>query len=100
MDWGRFYFLGKTIYQPFQFYTGHLIPAVPVERVVDEVADGKPAYALVSDGGVAGLAGAGLRVTELARSPDCHITMIRWPMLDPRTRDRACPPAHLVRVER
>jgi len=100
VDWSRFFFLGTTIYQPFQFYTGHLIPAAPANEVASEVADGKPAYALVSDGGVERLEQEGLRVEELARSPDCHITMITWPMLDPRTRDRACPPARLVRIER
>lgn len=100
VDWSRFYFLDENIYQPFQLYTGHLIPAVQPARVASQVSDGRPAYALVNDDGVAQLEQEGLRVSELARSPACRITMIRWPMLDPRTRDTACAPARLMRIER
>jgi 4-amino-4-deoxy-L-arabinose transferase-like glycosyltransferase len=100
VDFSRFYFLGENVYQPFQLYTGHLVPAVQPEVVARLVSDGKPAFALVADDGVALLEQEGLRVSELARSPACRITMVRWPMLDPRTRDAACPPARLVRIER
>lgn len=100
VDWSRFYFLGENIYQPFQFYSGHLIPAVTAGQVAGEVAGGKPAFALVDDPGRGQLEQEGLRVRELAASPACRITMIRWPMLDPRLRPSACPPAYLVRVER
>ena len=100
VDWDRFYFLGENIYQPFQFYTGHLVPAVSLARIAGQVADGKPAFALVGAEGRAMLEREGLRVRELIDSPACRITMVRWPMLDPRTRDTACPRAHLLEVAR
>lgn len=98
VDWDRLYFVGGDIYQPFQFYTGHLVPAVAPERLAQEVEGGRPAFALVSDQGLAALAAAGLRTEELASSPDCRITMLRWPLLDPATRETACRRARLVRV--
>jgi len=100
LDWGRFFFLGENIYQPFQLYTRQLIPSASAERVADRVADGKPAFALVSDEGRKALERENLRVAALADWPACRITMIRWPMLDPRTRPTACPRAWLVRIER
>lgn len=100
LDWSRFFFLGENVYQPFQLYTGRLVPAVAAGRVAALAGDGKPAFALVDDHGRAALEREGLRVDPLIDSPACRITMIRWPMLDPRTRDTACPRAWLVRVER
>jgi hypothetical protein len=32
-------------------------------------------------------------------SPLCRITLVRWNLIDPRTRDRACPRATLVRID-
>ena len=90
VDWDRFYFVGGELYQPFQFYTGHLVPSVEPERIAREVADGtarlRPGRATV---GWRRSAAAGLRTEELASSPSCRITMIRWPLLDPgHPRDR------------
>jgi len=98
LDWDRFYFLGEAIVQPFQFYTRRLIPAVDAAHVARVVGDGKPAFALVGEEGLRDLEREGLRVKELLDGPDCRITMVTWPMLDPHTREAACPRARLVEV--
>lgn len=100
VDWGRFYFLGEAIYQPFQFYAGHLVPNVSPERVAEVVADGKPAWALVWEDGRRALEEQGLRVRDVADWPACRITMLTWRMIDPRTRASACAPVHLLEVGR
>lgn len=99
VDWDRFFFVGD-ISQPFQLYARRLVPAVGAEHVAEVVADGEPAWALVNDAGRRELEDLGLRVRELASSPSCRITMIRWALLDPRTRDQACPRARLVEIGR
>jgi hypothetical protein len=98
VDWGRMYFVGTDIYQPFQLYTGTLIPAVEPKRIAATVADGRPAYALVSDAGRRRLEEAGLTLRDLADSPACRITHITWPMLVPSRREAYCPRAWLVEV--
>ena len=100
LDWDRFFFLGEGIVQPFQFYTGKLIPAVDGAHVARVLGEGKAAFALVGDQGLLDLEREGLKVRLLLDSPDCRITMVTWPMLNPRTRDGACPRARLVEITR
>jgi 4-amino-4-deoxy-L-arabinose transferase-like glycosyltransferase len=100
VDWSRIYFVGDDIYQPFQFYTRTLIPAVAPERIRAAVAGGQPAFALVSDAGRRKLEEAGLALRDLADSPACRITHITWPMLVPSRRETYCPRAWLVEVRR
>jgi hypothetical protein len=97
IDWSRFYFVGQ-IFQPFQFYTGRLVPNVDAAHVAGEVRAGAPAWALVSDAGRKRLEDAGLTVRPLLESPACRITVVKWAMIDPRTRDTACPRASLVEL--
>jgi 4-amino-4-deoxy-L-arabinose transferase-like glycosyltransferase len=98
IDRSRVYFLGAEHYQPFQFYTGTIIRAVEPERLRAIVADGRPAWALVSDQGREALTRAGLEVRPIADSPSCRITHITAPMLDPARRGSYCPRAWLVEV--
>jgi len=100
VDFDRLYFVGDNTYQPFQFYAGRVIPAVPAGRLAREVAEGGRAFALVDDHGLRALAEAGLDVRGRADWPACRITRITWTMVDPRTRPGACPAAHLVELDR
>jgi 4-amino-4-deoxy-L-arabinose transferase-like glycosyltransferase len=100
VDWSRIYFLSPDHYQPFQLYTGTIIPAVEPAGIQAALADGRPAYALVSDAGRRRLEEAGLTLRDLADSPACRITHITWPMLVPSRRDTYCPRAWLVEVRK
>ncbi len=97
IDWNRFYFVGR-IYQPFQLYTRQLVPNVDAAHVARAVRSGGPAWALVSDAGREALEAAGLAVRPLLDAPACRITVVKRSMIDPRTRDTACPRAWLVEI--
>jgi 4-amino-4-deoxy-L-arabinose transferase-like glycosyltransferase len=98
VDWSRTYFVDNDVFQPFQLYTRTLIPAVAPAQLRQAVADGRPAYALVTAAGREKLAAAGLALRELADSPACRITRITGPMLVPSRREAYCPRAWLVEV--
>jgi 4-amino-4-deoxy-L-arabinose transferase-like glycosyltransferase len=99
MDPDRTWFLDE-LYRPFQFYAGREIQLTSVPELAREAASGRPTFALVGEKGLRAVEEAGVPWRELASSPDCRITMLTRALLDPRTREGACPRAHLLALGR
>jgi 4-amino-4-deoxy-L-arabinose transferase-like glycosyltransferase len=98
LDWSRVFFLDGKVYQPFQFYSGQLIPLVRLEQVEAVLRDGAPAFALVNERGRELVKSSGLAWRELLRSPDCRVSKIDFGMLRPETRASACRSAYLLEL--
>jgi 4-amino-4-deoxy-L-arabinose transferase-like glycosyltransferase len=98
IDWGHTYFLDE-IYQPFQFYTGKLIPRVDLARVQRELADGNRVFVLVGENGRRRMQGAGLEGELILQSPDCRITKLDRSLLAPEERGEGCRQAYLLELE-
>jgi 4-amino-4-deoxy-L-arabinose transferase-like glycosyltransferase len=97
LDWSRTFFVGGKVYQPFQFYLGHLIPLVELEHVEEVLRNGAPAFALVNEHLYQRVKSSGLRWRELLRSDDCPRSRL-FAMLRPETRGSACPSAYLLEL--
>jgi 4-amino-4-deoxy-L-arabinose transferase-like glycosyltransferase len=100
LDWSQTFFLGGKVHQPFQLYSGHLVPLVDVARVQAVLEPGTRAYALADEQGRRQVEAAGLEYRELLRSPDCRVTKLTLRMVRPDTRDAACPKAYLLELRR
>jgi 4-amino-4-deoxy-L-arabinose transferase-like glycosyltransferase len=97
VDWDHTYFAGE-VYQPFQFYTGKLIPNVDASQLRADLAAGNRVFVLVNEADRRRLLAEGLAGDPILQAPDCRITKLDRGLLDPRTRGSACRQAYLLRL--
>lgn len=97
IDASRLRFVDR-IYQPLQLYAGRVLPVLDEAGVERERAAGHELVLVVGDDGLRRIRDAGIPHELLLETPDCPVLKLKWRMVDPRTRDRACPTAHVLAV--
>ncbi|AKU10493.1 hypothetical protein AzCIB_0588 [Azoarcus sp. CIB] len=79
----------------FDFYTGQLTPPVTLNEL--KAAQG-PVLVYAADAGRKTIEGAGLRVEELAASPEFRVTRLNIRFLDPHRREETLSRHYVLRV--
>ncbi|ABS28377.1 glycosyltransferase family 39 protein [Anaeromyxobacter sp. Fw109-5] len=95
VDWERTFFL-ETVYQPFQFYAGRVIPQLDFAGLHREVAAGRELFLAVSAEEERRLRDEGIPHEVLATSPSCRVLNLTGKFVNPRTRDGTCKTVFLV----